>query len=190
NRYLHILHAIHDFLPRHRAGSEIYTLDLCHELADRHHVSILCAEYDPARRHGSVHWRVYEGLAVIELVNNWTCRTFDETYRPPLISERFAKVLHAVQPDIVHIHNLLNLSFELPEVSRAHGVPVVATLHDYALVCPSGGQRIHRADNYVCRVIDTERCVRCFRESPWHAQIAFASLGGTRAPAAVRRTAV
>jgi len=24
-----ILHAIHDFLPRHRAGSEIYAAELC-----------------------------------------------------------------------------------------------------------------------------------------------------------------
>ncbi len=43
-----ILHVIHDFLPRHQAGSEIYALRLCRELAARHHVSILCAEYDRA----------------------------------------------------------------------------------------------------------------------------------------------
>lgn len=160
-------------------------------MAAGHHVSVLCAEYDPSRRQGHVTWRVHQGLPVIEVVNNWTCASFAETYRPPLVSGRIAEVLQAVQPDIIHVHNLLNLSFDLPAVARAHGVPVVATLHDYTLVCPSGGQRIHRAEQYVCDVIDTERCVRCFRESSLYAHISFGRLvAATRAPRLLKRAAV
>jgi len=44
-RALRVLHAIHDFLPRHRAGSEIYAAQLCKALAPRHHVTIVCAEW-------------------------------------------------------------------------------------------------------------------------------------------------
>ena len=65
------------------------------------------------------------------------------------------QVLDAVQPHVVHVHSLLNLSFDLPAVARARGVPVVATLHDYSLVCPSGGQRVHRADAHL--VVDRPR---------------------------------
>ena len=165
-------------MPRHQAGSEIYALELCRELAARHHVSVLCGEYDPLRPHGHLTWRVYKGLPVIELVNNWVCGSFEQTYRSPLVTDRIAHVLRAVQPDIIHVHNLLNLSLDLPDVARARGVPVVATLHDYALVCPSGGQRIHRAERHVCDVIDTERCVRCFRESPFPTQISAGRLAG------------
>ena len=82
---MRILHAIHDFLPRHQAGSEIYAFELCRELAAAHHVTVLCAEYDPSRRHGHVTWRVHEGLPVVEIVNNWVCGSFEDTYRPPLI---------------------------------------------------------------------------------------------------------
>jgi glycosyltransferase involved in cell wall biosynthesis len=171
-----ILHAIHDFLPRHHAGSEIYALRLCRELAARHHVSILCAEYDARRRHGHVTWRVYEDLQVIEVVNNWACGSFEDTYRPPLIGDRIGHVLQAIQPDVVHVHNLLNLSFDLPALAAKYGAPVVATLHDYTLVCPSGGQRVHRSDQHVCHTIDTARCVRCFRESPIYTQISFGRL--------------
>ena len=171
-RFLRILHAIHDFLPRHQAGSEIYAFELARELAAAHHVSVVCADYDPSRPHGQVHWRVHQGLPVIEIVNNWVCASFEETYRPPLITDRIAHVLRAVQPDVIHVHNLLNLSFDLPAVARAHRIPVVATLHDYGLVCPSGGQRIHRADRHVCDTIDVERCARCFGESPFGAQLA------------------
>lgn len=191
---MRILHAIHDFLPRHQAGSEIYAFELCRAQAARHHVTVLCGEYDPSRRHGQVTWRVHKGLPVVELVNNQVCASFEDTYRAPIISNRIGHVLHAVQPDVVHVHNLLNLSFDLPAMAHARGIPVVATLHDYALVCPAGGQRIHRAEQYVCRVIDTERCVRCFRESPLHAHIAFGKVAALaampRAPGLMHRAAV
>jgi glycosyltransferase involved in cell wall biosynthesis len=171
-----ILHAIHDFLPRHRAGSEIYALRLCQQLAAHHHVSILCAEYDPRRRHGHVTWRVFDDLQVIEVVNNWLCGSFADTYRPPLIGDRIAHVMRAIQPDVVHVHNLLNLSFDLPSLAAKCGAPVVATLHDYTLVCPSGGQRLHQSEQHVCHSIDSTRCVRCFRESPFYTQATFGRL--------------
>ena len=147
---LRILHAIHDFLPRHRAGSEIYALDLCKEQAERHHITVLCAEYDPLRRHGDLTWRVHDGLPVVEIANNWACDSFSDTYRSRLIGQQIGHVLEMVQPDIIHLHSLLNLSFDLPSRARALGIPVVATLHDYTLVCASGGQRLHREEQHLC----------------------------------------
>ena len=170
---MRILHAIHDFLPRHRAGSELYAYELCRALAAEHDVTVLCADFDPSRPHGRVDWRVHDGLPVVEVVNNWPASSFEETYRPPLVNDRIGRVLHAVQPHVVHVHNLQNLSFDLPRLARARGASVVATLHDYTLVCPSGGQRIHRAEQHLCDVIDTERCARCFPESPVAAHIAW-----------------
>ena len=169
---LRLLHAIHDFLPRHRAGSEIYAFELGRALQRRaHHVSVIAAEYDPTRRHGSLHWRAQDGLPVIELVNNWAFGSFAETYRSPQLARTLAHVLRALDPHVLHVHNLLNLSFDLPAVARARGIPTVATLHDYTLVCPSGGQRLHVADRFLCREIDPARCARCFAESPLHLQL-------------------
>ncbi|HYM23009.1 MAG TPA: glycosyltransferase [Vicinamibacterales bacterium] len=179
---MRILHAIHDFLPRHQAGSEIYAFELCRAQRPSHDVTVLCADFDPSRAHGTVDWRVHRGVPVVEIVNNWVCGSFEETYRPPLVRDRIAHVLRALQPDVVHVHNLQNLSFDLPAMARANGARVVATLHDYTLVCASGGQRIHRADRYVCRTIDTDRCARCFRES-----IFFAHMSLGRIAAATNR---
>jgi len=173
-----LLHVIHDFLPRHRAGSEIYALRLCEALAVQHTVAVLCAEYDPARRHGSLTWRSVEGVPVVELVNNWMFASFEETYRSAALSTPLEHVLRAVQPEVLHVHNLLNLSFELPEVARRRGIPVVATLHDFTLVCPSGGQRVHLSERHVCAQIDAARCARCFPESPFYRQMAFARVAG------------
>jgi len=181
---LRIVHAIHDFLPRHRAGSEIYALDLCRELDRRHHVTMLAAEYDLARAHGHITWRVQDGLPVVEIVNNWRADSFEQTYRASAITEQLARVLDVVQPDILHVHSLLNLSFDLPQLARSRGIPVAATLHDYSLVCASGGQRLHRTDDHLCDTIDADRCARCFRESPFYTQIGVGNLarGGLAAP--------
>ncbi len=168
---LRVLHAIHDFLPRHRAGSEIYAYDLASALAARHDVWVLCAEYDPSANHGALRWRTEATLPVIEIVNNWEFRSFDETYASSRLNDRITHVLDAVRPDVVHIHNLLNLSLDLPRLARARGVPTVATLHDYTMVCISGGQRLHRAEQHVCTTIDADRCARCFGESPFGRQL-------------------
>jgi glycosyltransferase involved in cell wall biosynthesis len=177
---LRVVHAIHDFLPAHRAGSELYAFELARELARHHDAWVLCAEYDPRRPHLSLTWREYDGVPVVELVNRWAFRSFEETYRSPAINERLRHVLHALQPDVVHVHNLLNLSVDLPALARARGIPVVATLHDYTLLCPSGGQRVHVSAAHVCWTIDPARCSRCFRESPFYAQTGFGRLGQGR----------
>ncbi len=174
---LRILHAIHDFLPRHQAGSEIYAFNLCRELASRHFVHVLAAEFDPSRRHGTLCWRVHEGIPVIELVNNWETASFADAWRSALIDRRLDQVLQATQPDVLHVHSLLNLSFNLPALAQAHGIPVVATLHDHTLVCPAGGQRLHVTEGTVCDRIDPDRCASCFARSPFQAQMSAAAVG-------------
>ena len=121
-------------------------------------------------------WRVHDGVAVVELINNWRCASFEDTYRSPIITDRIRHVLRTVRPDVVHVHNLLNLSFDLPACAHELGIPVVATLHDYTLVCASGGQRVHRRDQHLCHDIDPVRCARCFTESPFSAQAAVGRL--------------
>ena len=185
---MHVLHAIHDFLPRHRAGSEIYALELARAQLARHDVTVLCADYDPQREHGHVVWRMHDGVPIVELINNWRCASFEDTYRSPVITRRIRHVLQTLRPDVVHVHNLLNLSFDLPACAQELGIPVVATLHDYTLVCASGGQRVHRSDQHICHDIEPDRCARCFAESPFYAQAAFARVarGGRTAALAGR----
>jgi glycosyltransferase involved in cell wall biosynthesis len=169
---LRILHAIHDFLPRHRAGSEIYACELAREQCSRHDVFVLAAEYDPATPHGTLRWRAVDGLPVVEIVNNWEFRTLQESYSSARINGQLEHAIDATRPDVLHVHNLLNLSFDLPRLARERGARVVATLHDYTLVCASGGQRVHQQEAHLCSEIDPERCSRCFSASPFHRQMA------------------
>jgi len=187
---MRILHAIHDFLPRHRAGSEIYACDLAREQRSQHDVFVVAAEYDPATPHGTLRWRMYDGLTVIELVNNWEFRRFADTYSSPRLNAQLEHVLDATAPDVLHVHNLLNLSLDLPAIARARGIRTVATLHDYTLVCVSGGQRVHVAERHVCDTIDPDRCSRCFTQSPFASQLAAGRLTAGGARRAFGRAAV
>jgi glycosyltransferase involved in cell wall biosynthesis len=110
---------------------------------------------------------MHDGVPIVELINNWRCASFEDTYRSPVITDRIRHVLQTLRPDVVHVHNLLNLSFDLPACAQELGIPVVATLHDYTLVCASGGQRVHRRDQHICHDIEPDRCARCFAESPF-----------------------
>src|SRR3954471_10917484 len=187
---MRILHAIHDFLPRHRAGSEIYAFELARELSLGADVFVLAAEYDPSVPHGTIRWRSFDGLVVIETINNWECDDFQETYTSERINAQLQHVLDATRPDVLHVHNLLNLSFDLPRIAKQRGIATVATLHDYTLVCPSGGQRVHVAESHVCESIDPDRCARCFGESALSRQMRAArvtrSIGGRLAGRAGR----
>ena len=175
---MRVLHAIHDFLPRHRAGSELYAFHLCRELALRHEVAVLCAEYDLTRPHGELARREHAGLPVFELVNNWAFDRFEDSYRSPLVADQIAMVLDEFRPDVLHLHNLLNLSLDVPALAKQRSIPVVATLHDYTLVCPSGGQRVHVAEQHTCVQIDPERCSRCFAQSPFAEAMALGRRAG------------
>jgi glycosyltransferase involved in cell wall biosynthesis len=150
-------------------------------------VTVLSTEHDLASPHGDVRWRLQDGLTVIEIVNNWQ-GSFAETYRSPIISQRIEQVLDAVCPHVLHVHSLLNLSFDLPALARRRGIEVVCTLHDYTLVCPSGGQRVHRAEDHVCYEIEPARCARCFGESVFGTKLAVGNIaGGTWVKRAVVR---
>lgn len=53
-------------------------------------------------------------------------------------ADAFAKILDQTRPDIVHCHNIYGrLSTAMLAVARKRNVPVVLTVHDYKVVCPS-----------------------------------------------------
>ena len=163
---MRILHATHDFLPRHQAGAEIYVYHLCRELSRAHQVSVLCADYDLAAAHGSVRHRSHGGLPVHELINNWSEPSLSGTYRSRRLNGQLWRLLGEVAPDVLHVHNLTTLSLDLPALARMRSVPCVATLHDYSLVCPAGGQLIRGGEGQICQGPEPARCARCYAGSP------------------------
>lgn len=66
-----------------------------------------------------------------------------------------------VRPDIAHLHNVAHqLSPSIIRGLRSKGVPVVQTLHDYKLVCPSYQM-----------MVDGENCERCANSRYYNAVV-------------------
>jgi glycosyltransferase involved in cell wall biosynthesis len=163
---MRILQVIHDFIPRHVAGSQLYCYYLsCALAARRHSVHVFFTEFDSSRRQYSYRRSMFGPLTCHEVVHNHEYRSFEETYRNRQMDERFERLLDAERPDVVHLHHLQHHSVNYTRLARQRGIPVVFTLHDYWLSCLRYGQRLHPAHG-VCDDIDTRRCADCVSEFP------------------------
>jgi len=53
-------------------------------------------------------------------------------------ADAFDRMLNETKPDIIHCHNIYGrLSTSILGVAKQHKIPVVLTVHDYKVVCPS-----------------------------------------------------
>jgi glycosyltransferase involved in cell wall biosynthesis len=174
---LKILLALHDFLPAHAMGAEVYTGALARRLVERgHEVRVFATEKDIGRPNLSLERREWEGLVVHELVQNLFYADFRETWDYPPAVAALERVLDEFRPDVVHFQHLLYLSVGCVEAVHARGLPILYTLHDFWLECARFGQRIH-ADQSVCHTIDFERCGTClasfkYGQSPLERRVA------------------
>lgn len=157
---MRLLHVVHNFVPLHNGGTEVYCYGLCRELTRRHDVSVLCTEMDRGAPQYEVRRSHYRGLRVYAVVHNHRFARFESTYVDPEMDAVFERVLDAETPDVVHIHHLMFHSANYLEIAKRRGIPVVLTLHDYWLSCPNMGQRI-RACGTVCVSVDTRQCAGC-----------------------------
>lgn len=163
---LKVLFVIHQFLPLHVAGTEIYTRNLARELARRGvRVAILTAESDHDRPRFETTRREWDGIPIHQVIHNYTWEHFQETYDCPEADSIFRRVLREEQPDVVHIQHLHYFSANFVTIARSRGIPVVYTLHDYMLLCPRDGLMM-RADGEICERPIATKCADCIAHLP------------------------
>jgi glycosyltransferase involved in cell wall biosynthesis len=155
-----ILFTIHDFLPKHKAGSEIYTYNLAKAMSRTNDVLILYAEDDPGTAQYNVEKREYGGVDCLCVTNMHHNTSFRDTYDNPEIDRIFTHILDDFKPDIVHCQHLMNLSTNIVPIAKSRGIPVVLTLHEFWLMCPVAGQRLERGRT-ICRKVGAVRCAEC-----------------------------
>lgn len=159
-RGLKILMVVHQYLPRHAAGTEIYAHRLATELSERNRVHLLFTE----ARYGVHQYHVrrgrYEGLPFTEICHQHDIRSFRRTWDDPRMRRLFEAVLDRERPDVVHFQHLMYFSLDCVQAARSRGIPVVLTLHEYMLLCPRGGQ-MRRADGELCTKPVPDRCADC-----------------------------
>ncbi len=55
----------------------------------------------------------------------------------PLVSKKISIILQSENPDIIHTNNLAGFSVAIWDLAKKFGIPVLHTLRDYYLLCPS-----------------------------------------------------
>ncbi|MSR63426.1 MAG: glycosyltransferase [Planctomycetes bacterium] len=138
---MRILVVSNGYPPRGAFGTEFYTRELVRALARRGHApTVLHPERGGARSRYELEGVLEDGVPVFLLHNAGdAAKRFRSSYRDEEVERVFAELLARERPDVVHFTYLLwGLSLRLPEVARAAGVPSVATLTDYGLLCHRG----------------------------------------------------
>ncbi len=161
-----ILVVIHQFLPKHRAGSETYTYYLAKELQRRNHeVTLYVTEIHPEGRQYDLSRGTYDGLTCFEAVHNHYFETFRHSYSDEAMERNFEQVLDQVQPDVIHIQQLHLHSIGYLDIAADRGLRVVYTLHEYMLMCLRFGL-LQRPELELCDGPEPEACARCARIFP------------------------
>jgi len=167
-----ILLVVHQFLPRHRTGTEIYTYSLAKELSQRHKVYLFYREEGHVGRRPAEEDGEFNGLKVRKVYLNQPadpCHQFLATFKNRAVERSFAVLLDRVKPDIVHIQHLMNLSGGLVFIAKRRGIPVLMTLHDYWFLCANA--QLVRPDRQVCRGtrlrLECADCAAARLNQPW-----------------------
>lgn len=155
-----ILHVIHRFPPYYMAGSEVYTYNLCKELALSNDVWVFTRIEDPYLSHYQVEHNSFDGMNILRVNKPSRDYTFRSKYIDKHVQRIFEGYLKRIQPEIVHLDHLSHLSTTIVDVIKDHNLPIVFTLHDYWMICARG--QLIRNNMHLCEEPKAENCARCF----------------------------
>lgn len=124
-RILHVLHT-------GSGGVPIFNDDLAGGLDDRYEHLQLASDASSLflRRYDDGQWVDIESFSIEPSVS-----ILDHHHRG--YRHEVTRILEDYDVEIVHIQSLLHHAHDLPLVADAMGIAVIATLHDYFLICPT-----------------------------------------------------
>jgi len=160
---LHILHIVHQFLPHHRHGVELSTLELAREqVHEGHRVEILAGEVGRFHREVEMVEERVEELPVYRVYFN--PRGENGYLHHSGLADTIQRLLVKLVPDVIHIQHLNRLSLDIIHVARRMDIPVVYTLRDFASFCAR--VNLVRGDGSLCRSSDlVEDCRACLAQN-------------------------
>lgn len=117
-------------------------------------------------RHRDFHRRGLRGLVnPAALLYSWDARA------------KMKKIIEAFRPDVVHLHNIhFQLTPSVIDAAFESGVPVVQTVHDTQMLCPSH-MMADLASGHACSLCITHGRLSCVRRRCIHGSLAKSLLG-------------
>lgn len=135
-------------------GTQLHVKDLCENLRYKENIFVV------ARNSNYLNLTIY-----INDEEYYLKFYIGETPEFPIFRNRdfallYGKILDYCQIDIVHIHHTLGLSLELFYQARERQIPVVTTLHDYYVICPTI-KLLNKEDQFCKGIADEAMCHSC-----------------------------
>jgi glycosyltransferase involved in cell wall biosynthesis len=152
---------VHQYLPDHVGGTEVYTWSLAEALSSQgHRVTVFYpVPGATADEQGTLDThQVWRAQASGPPALTGPLGAFWRTFRNPRVEHSYRQMLQTVQPDIVHVQHLQNVSARLPALTGAR--PLFLTFHDYWYRCATG--QLVRSDDSRCEG-PSLRCADCAR---------------------------
>lgn len=175
------LQVVHGWPPARVGGTELYARWLMERLARWGDSRAFAGEPSPSIRTGGDRSRLSprgDGAPNPDrvcLARPVPAQSYRETWQNPSAEALFAECLDAWRPQVVHVHHLDGLSVRFPVIATRAGARVVATLHDYALLCPRGQLVNHLQELCEGPRADGSNCATCLGPllglAPWNAPL-------------------
>ena len=189
---MRILHVVHQYVPDHVAGTELYTQSIARGQATAgHEVAVFTALNRDGQFTGnpSVEGgvRVYRAPAGPRSA----MAVFRSTFGHAGLQASFATVLQRELPNIVHLQHLMGMPVAVGEITRQSGTPYVISLHDYWYGC-ANGQLLTNDTGELCDGPDSRfhNCGRCAVARAGLPSVGVRLLGPAAAPVLRRRDAL
>lgn len=90
-----------------------------------------------------------------------------QPFRSEAFAEIYRQILRAFAIDLVHVHHVQGLTFDVFTETKAAGLPLALTLHDYYYICPT--IKLLREGSCYCGG-STEHCAACLRKQLGYAE--------------------
>lgn len=136
-----ILIIVHDYFPNYFGGTEGYTHDLAHSLANLGHEVMIYTQELGSKTHKDMEVEEYieEGkvkVVKVHRAHGWSKRILKDTIINHDNDEIFRKVINDFSPDLVHVQHLIYNSLTLIDIIKEKNIPMVLTIHDLWFRCP------------------------------------------------------
>ncbi len=126
-----IFHVLHGFAPELTGGTELAVEALARAMQGAgHEVAVVTGsiEVAPSERVDELD---VDGLRVLRMHReDLYFEEWPKTWSPE-VGARFAELLAAERPDVVHVHHWIRLTSDLVRIARAAGCATAVTMHDY-----------------------------------------------------------
>jgi len=151
-----ILLTTHQFFPEYSAGTEVLTYSVARELLKRGHMVHILTGYPGSADLGEddrFDEYDFEGIHVYRFHHAYTpmagqTSMIEVGYDNRLATRYFEKLLHKLQPDIVHFFHLNRLGTGLIDSVVRACIPAFMTPTDFWVICPTG--QLVLADGELC----------------------------------------